>query len=73
MLNNQKLLKLVIVSFIRVTLIFHSGVILEGEYRCWHCLGQRINRLWRAETAYGGFTPLHGHPLQPWRSSSLPE
>ena len=33
MLNNQELLKLVIISYILLTFMFHSGVILFGEFR----------------------------------------
>ena len=33
--NNQELLKLVIISFILVTLMCDSGVILYGEIRCY--------------------------------------
>ena len=37
--NNQQLLQLVIISFIFVTLMFDSGVILLGEIRCLSLLG----------------------------------
>ena len=37
--NNQELLQLVIISFISVTLLFDSGVILLGEIRCLSLLG----------------------------------
>ena len=33
--NNQELLWFVIISFILVTLMFDSGMILYGEIRCW--------------------------------------
>ena len=35
LINNQKLLKLVIITFILVTLMCELGVILLGEIRCW--------------------------------------
>ena len=37
--NNQELLEFVIVSFLLVTLMFDSGVILWGEIRCQSLLG----------------------------------
>ena len=37
-LNNQKLLWLVIISFVLVTLMFDSGGILLGEIRYWSLL-----------------------------------
>ena len=36
--NNQELLYLVITSFIPITSMFDSGVILQGEIRCWSLL-----------------------------------
>ena len=33
--NNQEVLQLIIISFILMTLMFNSGVILKGEIRCW--------------------------------------
>ena len=39
MLNNQEILQLVIISFILMTLMFDSGVILKGEFRCWSLSG----------------------------------
>ena len=35
----QELLQLVIISFILMTLMFDSGVILKGEIRCWSLSG----------------------------------
>ena len=32
--NNQEVLQLIIISFILMTLMFDSGVILKGEIRC---------------------------------------
>ena len=32
--NNQEVLQLIIISFILMTLIFDSGVILKGENKC---------------------------------------
>ena len=37
--NNQELIEFVIVSFLLVTLMFDSGVILWGEIRCQSLLG----------------------------------
>ena len=37
--TDQKLLLLVIISFILITLVCDSGVILLGEIRCWSLLG----------------------------------
>ena len=36
---NQKVLSLVIISFILMTLMCDSGVMLWGEIRCWSLLG----------------------------------
>ena len=35
----QEFLQLIIISFILVTLMFGSGMILKGENRCWSLLG----------------------------------
>ena len=37
--NNQELLEFVIISFLLVTLMFDSGVILVGEIKYWSLLG----------------------------------
>ena len=37
--NNQEVLQLTIISFILMTSMFDSGVILKGEIRCWSLLG----------------------------------
>ena len=37
--NNQELLEFVIISFLLVTLMFDSGVILVGEIKYWLLLG----------------------------------
>ena len=38
-MNNHELLKLVIISFILMTLMFYSVVTLGGELRCWSLSG----------------------------------
>ena len=40
--NNQEVLQLIIISFILVTLMFDSGVILKGEIRCWSLSGIKV-------------------------------
>ena len=40
--HNQKLLELVIISFILVTLMFDLGVILWGEIKSWSLLGVKV-------------------------------
>ena len=37
--NNHELLEFVIISFLLVTLMFDSGVILVGEIKYWSLLG----------------------------------
>ena len=34
MFNDQEVLQLIIISFILMTLVFDSGVILKGENKC---------------------------------------
>ena len=44
MFDNREPFQLVIISFILVTLMFDSGMILSGEIRCWSFLGnQRVD------------------------------
>ena len=43
--NNQELLQLVIISFILVTLMCGSRVILQGEIRCLSLLGVKVLKI----------------------------
>ena len=37
--NNQEVFQFIIISFILMTLMLDSGMILKGEIRCWSLLG----------------------------------
>ena len=40
--KNQEVLQFIIISFILMTIMFDSGMILKGEIRCWSLLGIKV-------------------------------
>ena len=41
-MNNQEVLQLMTISFILMTLMFDSWMILKGEIRCWSLWDKRV-------------------------------